>query len=40
VNEMCFVKKGSKSKVFESESDFNRSHESILLAQRALYILL
>jgi hypothetical protein len=36
VKEMCFVKKGCKSKVFESESDLQfLNHESILLARRA-----
>jgi hypothetical protein len=42
VKEICFVKKGCKSKVFESESDLqflNRS-EVFLLARRALDILL
>jgi hypothetical protein len=40
VKEMCFVKKGRKSKVFESESDLQFDHESISLARQTLDILL
>jgi hypothetical protein len=42
VKVLCFVKTGCKSKVIKSESDFLQflNHESILLAQRALDILL
>jgi hypothetical protein len=40
VNEMCFVKKGCKSKVFEVSQVYTFESQVILLARQALDILL